>query len=161
MAKDNVLYDEVVPIAEILMHGIILYNPSSTTVNHTIKDDDTVASAILLGGRPAMYIYSKFVSEDKKMFSSLDNNWMGRVDLVLDTDEELHATAMAILKAEELYAPIKVHADSLTEGYYTEPSGVKVMRYEDGFEAAANFTDEPLTYKGMVIRPHSCEALRN
>ena len=157
MAKDDVLCDEVVPIAEILMHGIILYNPSSTTVNHTIKEDDTVASVLLLGGRPAMYIYSKFVSENKRMFSSLDNNWMGKVDLVLDTDEDLHETAMAIRRAEELYAPIRAHADSLVEGYYIEPSGVKVMRYEDGFEAAANFTDAPITYKDKVIKPHSCE----
>jgi hypothetical protein len=153
--KPDALCDEVVPMAEILMHGIVLYNPSSTTVNHTIKDDDTVASAILLGGRPAMYIYSKFVSENKKMFSSLDNNWMGKVDLVLDTDEDLHETAMAIRRAEELYAPMIPHINSLIEGYYTEPSGVRVMKYEDGFFVAANFTDEPLVYHEKEIAPHS------
>ena len=151
LARPDVLFDEVIPAAEILMHDIVLYNPSSTTVNHTIKDDSTVATVALLGGRPSLYVYSKFVSENKKMFDSLDNNWMGKVDLVLDTDEDLRATALAIRKAEELYLPFHEHLDTLIDGYYLLKNGIKLMRYADGFEVAANFTDVPKEYRGVHI----------
>ena len=76
-------FDEEIPLYELVYHGMILYNPSTTTVNMTIKGKESIAKLREYGGRPTFYIYSKFIQG-----SGIDN-WLGEEDLSIATDEQL------------------------------------------------------------------------
>jgi hypothetical protein len=155
------LCDEVIPVSEIMLHGIISYNQSSATVNFPIKGGDVTSVAMLFGSRPSLYVYSKFVSENKKLFSSLDNNWMGKEDLTIATDSEVAYTAEAIKRAEEHYREFLPHLNSLIDDFKTLDSGLKIMRYEDGFCTVANLTDNDITYEGRCVGAHSYITINN
>ena len=95
---DNDLFDEEIPFYESVYHGIILYNPSTATVNANIKGDAAVKKLKDYGGRPSFYIYSKF------MTGCANADWLGSDDLVIDTDEQLGYT---VAKIKELYDDYK------------------------------------------------------
>lgn len=95
---DNDFFDEEIPLYEYVYHGIILYNPSTVTVNASIKSSDAVAKMKEYGGRPSFYIYSKF------MTGSHIDNWLGSDDLIIDTDEQLRYT---VSKIKEVYDDYK------------------------------------------------------
>lgn len=78
---DNDFFDEQIPLYELVYHGIILYNPSTETINASIKGKNAIEKLKKCGGRPSFYIYSKFLT------GSESSNWMGNDDLVIDTDE--------------------------------------------------------------------------
>lgn len=95
---DNDLMNEEIPLFEIVYHGIVLYNPSTATVNASIKGSDAVEKLKKYGGRPTFYIYSKF------MEGSETDDWLGSDDLVIDTEEQLRYT---VSKINELYTYYK------------------------------------------------------
>ena len=95
---DNDFFDEEIPLYELVYHGIILYNPSTTTVNANIKGKNAVKKLKNYGGRPSFYIYSKF------MKGSEVDDWLGSDDLIIDTDEQLKYT---VSKIKEMYDDYK------------------------------------------------------
>lgn len=89
--------DEFIPLWQLIYHGIVLSNPYTATVNAPIKSRAHTLKLYERGGRPTLYYYSKFVTEQN------DNgipNWMGATDFIMDTDEELEKSAD---RAAELY----------------------------------------------------------
>lgn len=92
---DDDMLDEEIPLWEIAYHGIILYNTSTTTVNYCIKDKNSRLKLYESGGRPSFYIYSKFLE------GGSSDNWLGKEDLTLTTDEELQFSANKIAAAYE------------------------------------------------------------
>ena len=157
---ENCLVDEVIPLIELTYHGILLYNPSSFTVNYTIKEKDTAVVQNLLGGRPAMYFYSRFVTEKEKPFTSLGNNWMGEIDLTCDTDEDMMESVEAVFAAASEYSALCDRQLVFFEWYKKLENGLRIMRYEDGVEVAANLTDATLFWQGVEIEPHSYKVFR-
>ena len=85
--------DEMIPFWEIVYHGYILSTPGSTAVNFPIKEKAQELWMLECGGRPLMYLYSKFGKE---------RNWMGDIDLHSETEEDLQ-TVVSALKAGEDY----------------------------------------------------------
>ena len=102
----NNFFDEEIPLWEMVYHGIILYNPSTVTVNCTIKGDRSKLKLVEYGGRPSFYFYSKF------MVGGENDDWLGREDLICDTDEQLK---YAVSKVKEGYECYKQLADIHTE----------------------------------------------
>ena len=92
---EDEMLDEEIPLWEIAYHGIILYNTSTTTVNYCIKDKNSRLKLYESGGRPSFYIYSKFLE------GGSSDNWLGKEDLTLTTDEELQFSANKIAAAYE------------------------------------------------------------
>ena len=90
----NDLFDEEIPLFELVYHGIILYNPSTTTINASIKGENAIKKLKKYGGRPTFYIYSKFMEGSKS------DNWLGNDDLIIDTDEQMK---YAVSKIKEIY----------------------------------------------------------
>lgn len=62
-------WDDLVPVWQIVYHGIVLYNPGPYTINHSIKDAKTRLKFVEFGGRPSFYFHSKFRDS---------GNWMGQ-----------------------------------------------------------------------------------
>lgn len=104
--SDDDMLDEEIPLWEIVYHGIILYNTSTDTVNYCIKHKSSRLKLYETGGRPSFYIYSKF------MEGGSSDDWLGKEDFTLTTDEELKFSADKI--AEE-YKEFKKYQHLQTE----------------------------------------------
>lgn len=88
------IVDRGIPFWQLVYHGIVLSNPTSSTVNYPIKDRDLQLKFFEYGGRPVMYFNSKFGE---------DRNWMGDVDLFNKTDEEIEDSVRALKRAYDDY----------------------------------------------------------
>lgn len=134
------------PLWDIVFHGSVLANPSSDMVNISLCDRDMQLKFIEFGGRPSMYVYSRFVTE-----SASRGNWMGKDDLRCETDEELDASVNALKAADDLYAPLKrLQFEFIEEHKYLNPSLVRVT-YGDGTRLYINYSISPITADGIEI----------
>lgn len=100
-AVEDVLSDKVVPLWQIVYHGIVLYNSSPSTINYTIKKPENRLMVLEDGARPSFYVYSKFLE------GSETANWMGNDDLIMDTDEQLKYSVSKIKEAYDEYKHTK------------------------------------------------------
>lgn len=142
--KQVPICDCFLPFYEVAYHGILLYNPMSTTVNYTIKDKKERLTLYLRGGKPAMYYYSRFRTGGAK-------NWMGETDLICNTDEELCESVAAIKRAMEEYTPFADKQLCFIDRYDVVGNGIEVMTYEDGTRVVGNFSDSAQEYEGKMI----------
>lgn len=135
--------DRLLPFYELAYHGTLLYNPSSPTVNYTIKGKAERLQLYMRGGKPAMYYYSKYVTNG--------SNWMGDNDLLCDNDEELRESVAAVKKAADEYA---LHADRqlvYMKRYDILDNGIEIATYEDGSRMIGNFTNEDIKYESYTV----------
>ena len=144
---EHPLADRYLPVWEVAYHGIILYNPSSPTVNFPIKTPEDRLTFIMRGGRPALYIHSKFRTGGKM-------NWMGETDLLCTTDEDMQRAVACIKEAWLEYAPLADKQLVFMEGYDILSDGLERARYADGSEIIGNFSDSEKVYEGSVIKPY-------
>ncbi len=107
---ENDMIDCTIPLWAIAYHGIMLYNPTTDTVNYPIKDKKRELEVVEFGARPAFYIYSKFLE------GSNQDDWLGKEDLGIKTDEELHFTVSKIKEAYDKYkAVINLQTEFITK----------------------------------------------
>ena len=149
--KPYAMVDEVIPLIELTYHGVTLYNPSSATVNAAVKGDAAVSQLALFGARPAMYVYSKFVTPKDKPFTSIGDNWMGEEDLRINNASEMERTVDAIARIAEEYKLLADRQTVYIESFKHLDNGLFVTRYEDGVEIAASLSDVSAEYRGRVI----------
>ena len=138
--------DRYIPFFELTYHGIVLYNPTSPTVNYTVKDPAARLELYMHGGRPAMYYYSKFRTGGEK-------NWMGETDLVCGNDDEMNVSTDDVLRAANEY---RAHADRQTvymTGYDFSEDGLQIATYENGERMIGNFTDTEKNFEGHAVPP--------
>ena len=138
--------DRYIPFFELTYHGILLYNPTSPTVNYIIKDAAARLELYMHGGRPAMYYYSKFRTGGQK-------NWMGETDLVCGNDEEMNESTDQILRATNEY---RAHADRqlvYMNRYDFTDDGLQIATYEDGTRMVGNFTEQERAFEGHTVPP--------
>ena len=134
----------LVPFFELTYHGILLYNPISPTVNYPIKDARERLIYLLRGGKPTFYIYSKFRTGGKK-------NWMGEVDLTVDSEENLRRSVSHIARAASEYLPRADQQFVYMRNYEVLDGGIEVATYEDGSRIVGNFSDTDATYDGHTV----------
>ena len=89
-AKEDDMYDCEIPLWELVYHGSILYNITPDTTNYTIKEKDKGLKVVEYGGRPAIYFYSWHID------SGDHADWLGKVDMMCDTDEQLRYSVSKI-----------------------------------------------------------------
>ena len=154
------LVDEVIPLIELIYRGIMLYNPSSATVNYTLKNPDAAAALALFGGRPAMYFYSSFVTPKETPWLGIGDRWMGNEQLTCNGEEDLRRSVEAIKRAQDEYLEFCDRQTVFIHSYTQLKDGVAVVRYEDGVEIAANFTDEVFEYCGAPLAAHSYKVVK-
>ncbi len=100
-AVDDVMADKLIPLWQIAYHGIILYNSTTDTVNYPIKNFKNHLTVVEEGSRPSFYIYSKFLE------GSNNDDWLGKEDLIIDTDEQLKFSVSKIKEAYEEYKTLR------------------------------------------------------
>lgn len=118
------LSDELVPLWYLVYHGYVMGNPYTTTVNPTEEQFLKLAE---YGGRPAVYIYSKFVTptEDR-------GNWMGDEDYACHTPEERQKTAEMIAGLEKKYQELAYLQTKFMERHRKVKENVYEITYSDG-----------------------------
>ncbi len=142
----NPITDAFLPVWEIAYHGTVLYNPSSPTINYTIKSPADKLQFVMRGGRPSMYYYSKFRTGGAA-------NWMGEDDLVCTTDEELHYSVARIKEALDEYTPLADLQLTYMERYDMLENGIECATYANGVRIIGNFNDKEAAFEGKVIPP--------
>lgn len=90
------LFDREIPLWQIVYHGIILSNPSRSTLNYIVKDEYARLKFIEYGGRPAFYFNSKFL-ENTDVPDWLED------DLFCSDDEQIMKSVSKIKKAYDEY----------------------------------------------------------
>ncbi len=142
------LCDEFIPLWELTYHGIILYNPRSSTVNYNIKAPEEKINLIMSGGKPTFYIYSKFRSESEV-------NWMGTTDLLAYNEQDLKITAEKIREGEDILEKLADKQLLFMERYDILDGGIKVVTYSDGSKIIGNSSASEQCYEGRRIAPYS------
>lgn len=115
--------DRGIPFWQLVYHGIVLSNPTSSTVNYPIKDRDLQLRFFEYGGRPVMYFNSKFGE---------DRNWMGDVDLFNETDEEIAVSVKALKRAYDDYEELLYLQYEFMEDHREIAPKVFRVTYSDG-----------------------------
>ena len=138
--------DRYLPLFEVAYHGILLYNPTATTVNYTAQPPEERLSLVMRGGKPAMYFYSKFRTGGQK-------NWMGENDLTCATEEELRWSVARIKEAcEEQLALADLQTVFLMR-YDITDHGIEIATYENGTRIVGNFSDRVQLFEGKELPP--------
>ena len=137
--------DALVPFFELTYHGILLYNPTSPTVNYPIKTPADKLTFLMRGGRPSFYFHSKFRYGEP--------NWMGDVDLVATDNASMNYAAGLIAQETEKYASMADLQLVYMKDYILHENAVEEAVYCDGTRILGNFSDHTVSFDGHTIEP--------
>lgn len=117
--------DEFVPLTQLIFHGIVLSNPQSSTVNAALNEDPaSMLKCIEYGARPALYYYSRFVSDG--------TDWIGGKDFKCGTEEELNESTAAAKKTYDIYNKLSYLQYEFMESHEKIADKVYRITYSDG-----------------------------
>ena len=126
------IVDEFVPFVQLVFHGIVLSNPQSATVNAALnKNPAAMLKTIEYGGRPAIYYYSKFVSNGK--------DWMGDKDFRMSTSEERAESVEAAKRTYDIYNELSYLQYEFMEKHEKLEDNVYRVTYSDGSEITVDY----------------------
>ena len=138
---------EYIPFWEIAYHGIVLYNPMSKTVNYPVKSPDARLLALMRGGKPSIYFYSRFRTGGKV-------NWMGEVDFTCDTAEDMQRNVALVKQAYEDYKPFEDLQLCFIHRFDDLGNGLECVTYENGTRIIGNFSEKQCQFEGKAIEPY-------
>ena len=124
--KKDDMVDCEIPFWELVYHGMVLYNITPDTVNYPIKSAKNHLKVIEYGGRPAFYFYSKHREGSK------GDNWLGEVDMLCDTDEQLKFNVSKIKEAYDEYKSLMHLQTEFIESHKEVEENVFEVRYSNG-----------------------------
>ena len=128
----DIAYDMEIPLWQLVYHGIILSNPSTSTVNYPIKSFKSRLRVVEYGGRPAIYLYSKFMNGGKT------DDWLGNEDLLCDTDEQLKYTVSKIKEVYDEFEATKYLQKEFMDKHEVLQNGDVQVTYSDGTKILIN-----------------------
>ena len=141
------LCDRLVPLWQLVYHGIILSNPTIETINYPIKGDAARLKVFEYGGRPTFYLYSKFVNNKKVV------NWMDAADLTCGDEADLARTAKIIAQADREHRPLNHLQTQFIDRHEYLTDQVTVTTYEGGERMVCNASDAPFDFEGHAVPP--------
>ncbi len=127
------LCDEMIPFWHMVYHGIILYNPSTFTLNYATKGKKNRLKCLEVGGRPLVCYYANFAS---------DNNWMGREDFLCDTEEQLVDSVAKIKTMAEDYDLLKPERYEFIDSHHKLQDNVYETVYSNGTRVIVDYDKE-------------------
>ena len=136
---DDEMIDYGIPLWEIVYHGIILYNPSTETVNYVIKPKKNKLHLYEYGGKPTFYFYSKFMNGGKH------DNWLGETDLRFDNEEEMKRNVSLIKEAYDEYKKFSRLQTLFIIKHKKFKEGVYHITYSDGTVMCIDYNNEIIT----------------
>ena len=140
--------DTLVPFFELTYHGIVMYNPTSPTVNYPIKTPRDQLTFRMRGGRPSFYFHSKFRHGEP--------NWMGDVDFVATDNASMNHAASLIAAGAKEYEALRDLQLVYMRDYQVLENGIEVVTYCDGTRMIGNFSNQAVTFEGTRIKPFDC-----
>lgn len=126
----NPLFDENIPLWQLVFHGIVLSNPSVETINYPVKGEPERLHLLEYGGRPSIYFYSKFMA---------GNAWMGQEDFLCDTPEQMRESVAKIKNAYDEYQSLLPLQYEFMEQHEILPDGTRKTTYSDGSVLTVNY----------------------
>ncbi len=147
MGETPAICDRRIPFWQLVYHGIVMYNPSSETVNYPVKSKANQLRFLEYGGRPAAYIHSKFLSSG--------NHWMGVDDITCATEEELQAACDAIAQMYREYMPLQHLQYEFMEKHEKVGENVFETTYSDGTVIRVDYDKE--TYEVISEKKEAAE----
>ena len=125
------LFTKSVPLWQIALHGIVLSNPYTSTVNAPIKSRRHQLEVIERGGRPTVYIFSKFKSDG--------TSWMGNDDITCSDSEDTDRTVRILAQLYREFAPMADLQTQFIECHEEIAPDVVCTTYEDGTTVTVDF----------------------
>lgn len=119
--------DEHIPFWQIAYHGIILYNPGTFTLNYSVKQKANRLKYFEYGGRPLAVYYANFRSGEKWL-----DHWMGREDLLCDTDEQLRFSVEKVKQMAQDYALMEKVRFAFMDRHEKLAEGIFRTTYSNG-----------------------------
>ena len=144
--------DTLVPFFELTYHGILLYNPTSPTVNYPIKPAADQLTFRMRGGRPSFYFHSKFRYGEP--------NWMGDLDFVATDNASMDHAVEQIAAAAKEYAAIADLQLTYMQDYRIHENGIEEVIYCDGTRVIGNFSGKEVSFRGETLEPWGCKIKR-
>lgn len=142
-----IIANELVNAFEVAYHGILLYNPMSTTINYPVKSPTERLNMIMRGGKPSIYYYSRFRTGTKI-------NWMGETDFTCDNDEDMKESVSLVKMALDEYKPLRHLQLEFIDRYDILGHGLEMATYSDGTRLVGNFSDTAKKYENKEIEPY-------
>lgn len=141
----NPMIDQLIPLWEIVYHGLALYNPYTCTVNPTIKPKREQMLAVEYGTRPTFYYYSRFKTDPK-------TNWMGLEDMQCGNEEELRSSVARLKESYEDYRHLS-YLQNLFIVSHAYENGVSRTEYSDGSVMTTDFSADRqiLQRRGVTV----------
>lgn len=134
----HTLADEPIPFWQMVYHGIVASNPYCRTVNTAISPvPDDVLKVIEYGGKPQVYYYAKFVTDN--------TNWIGDGDFHCHTQEDIEKSAKAVKKTMDIFDELTYLQYEFMESHRQVAGNVYETRYEDGSVITVDYNTK--TYK--------------
>ena len=139
--------DTLVPFFELTYHGIVMYNPTSPTINYPIKPEADQLTFFMRGGRPSFYFHSKFRYGEP--------NWMGDIDFVATDNASMNHAVSLIANEAEKYAKLADLQLVYMRDYILHDNGVEEAVYCNGTRMIGNFSDQTVSFEGHTLAPWS------
>ncbi|MBR5527625.1 MAG: hypothetical protein IKV97_01385 [Clostridia bacterium] len=134
--EEDAMIDKHIPLWQMVYHGIILYNRTTDTVNYTVKAEKNHLQVIEDGSRPSFYFYSRFLE------GSHQDDWLGKEDMVCDTDEQLKYSVSKIKQAYDEYKNTCRLQMQFIESHDEVSGGIFVTKYSDGTTVTVDYNRE-------------------
>ena len=144
LEKLPALVTRMVPMWQLVYHGIILSMPFAGCTNYTIKPNGSRLSMVEFGGRPMFYLYSDYMT---------GMEWMGHDDLVAGTAAEMAESVAKIKQGVDEFGKIADLQFEFMEDHRILAPGVALTRYSNGAETVVNRSERPFAYKGLTVEP--------
>ncbi|NLE13330.1 MAG: hypothetical protein GX628_06595 [Clostridiales bacterium] len=145
--KKSPLTDEYVPIWQLVYNGIITSNPSSDTVNASLKEPEVYLEVAEFNGRPSFYYYSRFVDDP----TGKRGNWMGEADLTCADFAELAHGVDCVGRVYDEYKERCRLQYCFMERHDIVAKGVVRVTYSDGTRIYVNRTATGFEADGKTI----------
>ncbi len=153
LGKQPDIADAVIPLWQLVYHGIILSNPSAETVNPMVKSWQAQLKLIEHGGRPLMYYYSKFVGGNR-------TNWMGNADLTCETPEQLRESVRQVRQVyDEFQAMAHLQLEFMDQHDWLTDTVCRTA-YSDGSAFICNYGETDFSWQDQLIPPHEYRQVR-
>lgn len=132
------LCDRIVPFFHLVYHGIMLYNPSTYTLNYPAKSVRNRLKYFEFGGRPLACYYANF---------AVGNNWMGLEDMLCGTEEEMNLSTKRIRQMVDDYAQLEPERFAFIESHEEIAPEVFRTTYTNGTEVTVDYQKETVKIK--------------
>lgn len=137
------LADDVIPLQEMLEHGLISYGSCNNAWNYTVREPIFRPHLYLVGAKPVIYFNRKF-------FNVFDNN-LSSDDLTTFNDDDIIRSVLEAVKTQKEYEKlVNLQYEFITD-FKRLNNGVMVSTFSNGTKIAANLTDKPLKYGDKTI----------